>query len=174
MAIDLNGINKGVIGKKLPSDTTLNNMKKADLIKLLHIAEHNHEILAFFYGNAVKRNQENVPIPQWIPCSERLPEVEIEVLIVAKRKYRNGTYMYITTTAIYENGTILEKDSCWYWEDIEGEWSEEDDCYIIPGGWWEFKHYNGDGELNHAVDDEVIAWMPLPKPYEEEHKGCDT
>ena len=82
--------------------------------------------------------------------------------------------MYITTTAIYENGTILEKDSCWYWEDIEGEWSEEDDCYIIPGGWWEFKHYNGDGELNHAVDDEVIAWMPLPKPYEEEHKGCDT
>lgn len=102
----------------------------------------------------------------WISCSERLPEVETEVWIVAKRKWRDGTCRYITTTAMYEDGTMLENDSCWRWEDIDGEWDEEAECCIIPKGWWEWKHYNGDGELNHAVDDEVIAWQPLPAPYQ--------
>lgn len=101
----------------------------------------------------------------WIPCSERMPEVETEVLIFAKRKWKDGTFKNIITTAMYEDGTVLENDSIWRWEDIEGEWDEENDCYIILEGWWEWKHYNGDSELNHAVDDEVIAWQPLPESY---------
>lgn len=104
----------------------------------------------------------------WIPCSERLPEVETTVLIHAKRKYRDGGFRDIITTAMYEDGTMLENDSKWRWEDIEGEWDEENDCYIIPEGWWEDKRYNEDGELNHAVDDVVLAWMPLPSPYHPE------
>lgn len=67
---------------------------------------------------------------------------------------------------MYEDGTVLENDSCWRWEDIKGEGNEEEDCFIIPEGWWENKHYNADGELNHAVDDEVVAWQPLPSPYQ--------
>lgn len=51
--VDFNGFDKGVIGKKLPSDTTLNNMRKADLIELLHYAEHNHRVLAEVYKIAV-------------------------------------------------------------------------------------------------------------------------
>ena len=102
----------------------------------------------------------------WIPCSERLPEAEERVLIFAKRKYRSGGFKNIITTAMYEDGTVLENDSKWRWEDLDAEWNEED-CYIIPEGWWEDKAYNPDGELNHAVDDEVIAWMPLPEPYKE-------
>lgn len=43
--------------KKLPSDTTLSNMSKAELIKLLHIAEDNHKVLAEFYTNAVNYNK---------------------------------------------------------------------------------------------------------------------
>lgn len=101
----------------------------------------------------------------WIPCSERLPQVETEVLVCAKQKLRNGTYTYIITTAMYEDGTVLENDSVWRWEEIEGEWDEENDCYIIPEGWWENNHYNPDGVLNYAVDDEVLAWKPLPEPY---------
>ena len=102
----------------------------------------------------------------WIPCSERLPEAEERVLIFAKRKYRSGGFKNIITTAMYEDGTVLENDSKWRWEDLDAEWNEED-CYIIPEGWWEDKAYNPDGELNHAVDDEVIAWMPLPEAYKE-------
>ena len=103
---------------------------------------------------------------RWISCGERLPVAETEVQILAKRKWKDGTFNYIITNAMYEDGTVLENDSVWRWEDIEGEWNEEEDCYIIPKGWWESKHYNPDGELNYAVDDEVIAWQPLPKPYE--------
>ena len=44
--VDFNGFDKGVIGKPLPADSTLNNMKKYELIELLHIAESNHKVLA--------------------------------------------------------------------------------------------------------------------------------
>ena len=102
---------------------------------------------------------------RWIPVSERLPQTETEVFITAKRKYRDGTYREIVTTAMYEDGTVLENDSCWNWIEIDGEWDEENDCYIVPKGWWENRHYNPDEVYNNAVDDEVIAWMPLPEPY---------
>ncbi len=101
----------------------------------------------------------------WIPVAERLPEVETEVLITAVRKYMDGERRYIVTTAMYEDGKVLECDSRWSWEDIDGEWNEENDCMIIPEGWWEERHYNPDDILNNAVDGEVIAWMPKPKPY---------
>ena len=89
----------------------------------------------------------------WIPCSVAMPPVETEVFIVAKRKYLGGEVRYITTTAMYEDGTVLENDSCWRWEDIEGEWDEENDCYIIPEGWWENRHYNPDEVYNNVIDD---------------------
>ena len=101
----------------------------------------------------------------WIPVEERLPKAETEVLIVAKRKFKSGECRYVITTAMYEDGTVSEYDSCWAWEEIEGEYDEENDCYIIPEGWWENKHYNPDGVYNNPVDDEVIAWQPLPEPY---------
>ena len=101
----------------------------------------------------------------WISCSKEMPPVETEVFILAKRKFKDGTFNYIRTMAMYEDGTISECDSCWYWEDIEGEYDEENDCYIIPKGWWESRKYNTKDSLNFAVDDEVIAWQPLPQPY---------
>lgn len=60
MVTEFNGFDKGVIGKKLPSDTTLNNMKKADLIELLHLAQQNYDSLRWFYGNAVNVNIEKL------------------------------------------------------------------------------------------------------------------
>ena len=102
----------------------------------------------------------------WISCSVAMPPVETEVFIVAKRKYRGGEVRYIATTAMYEDGTVLENDSCWCWQDIEVEWEEENDYYIIPQGWWESRHYNPDDIYDNAVDDEVVAWQPLPAPYQ--------
>ena len=103
----------------------------------------------------------------WIPCSERLPVPETEVLITARRKYTNGEYREIITAALYEDGKMLESDSCWVWTDIEGKYDEENDCYIIPEGWWECRHFNADDVYNNLIDCEVIAWMPLPEPYME-------
>ena len=111
-------------------------------------------------------------IGTWIPCSERLPVVETEVLIIAKRKYSDGSYGYITTVAIYEDGTMLEEDSIWFWHDLDGDYDEEHDCYIIPEGWWEYSQYHKDEEYDNNIDDEVIAWMPLPESYKGEEKKC--
>ena len=55
------GFKHGVIGTdKMPADTTLNNMKKEDLIKLLHTAQHNYESLMWFYNNTVKVNMRSL------------------------------------------------------------------------------------------------------------------
>ena len=75
---------------------------------------------------------------------------------------------------MYEDGTVLENDSCWNWYEIDGKWDEENDCYIIPEGWWENRHYNPDDVYNNAVDDEVIAWRPLTEPYREMPKQTNA
>lgn len=45
--------NKGLFGRQLPDDSTLENMRKSELIELLHIAEHNHSVLVEAYNNVV-------------------------------------------------------------------------------------------------------------------------
>lgn len=98
---------------------------------------------------------------RWIPVSERPPECEQEVMICTKKA--------VVTSAIYEDGTIPEVDSEWHWEDIDyAGWNEEEDCGIIPEGWWENRHFNPDDVYNNPVDQEVVAWMPLPEPYQED------
>lgn len=58
--VDFNGFDKGVIGKKLPADTTLNCMRKSELIDLLHLAESNHRVLAEAYKIAVDTSKCNI------------------------------------------------------------------------------------------------------------------
>lgn len=66
-------------------------------------------------------------MPNWIPCSERLPELKTECLI---------TYLS------WSGDPVIDIDSY----DYDGE----------------------DGWFSHM--DKVIAWMPLPEPYEERSK----
>lgn len=61
----------------------------------------------------------------WIPCSERLPDVDVEVLATVD------------------------------WSDVRIAW-------LKKGGTWETDEYI-------LESDEILAWMPLPKPY----KGGD-
>lgn len=101
-----------------------------------------------------------VTVQEWISVKDRLPETETEVLILAVCGKR-----HIITTGMYEDGTKSTEDSKWWWQETDGfEYDEELDAYIIPECWWEYKHYNGDDEYNHAIDDKVTHWMPLPQP----------
>ena len=97
--------------------------------------------------------------PQWISVEDRLPEPETDVLIVCNR---NG-YVFVTP-AIYEDGKMLTQESAWNWSDIYeyGLYSEEDDDYYIPEGWWENRQFNPDDVYNNPVDCTVTHWMPLP------------
>lgn len=99
---------------------------------------------------------------EWISVKDRLPECETEVFVLAVSSYGNKTVTKTVTTAMYEDGTKPEDESQWTWEDVSMDYNEETDQYIIPEGWWEYRHY---GEsLNYAVDDKVTHWMPLPEP----------
>jgi hypothetical protein len=114
---------------------------------------------------AYKEAIEIVKKYDWIDVKDVLPKCEEEVQITTRRKYKDK-YFYIVTNAFYEDGTMLENDSDWHWNECDFEkYYDEEDCYIIDEGWWEYKHYNADDVYNNSVDDEVIAWKPLSKPY---------
>lgn len=109
-----------------------------------------------------------VPRPRWIPVSERLPKPETEVMIVC-----NGSSGRFIATAIHEDGTLFQKDSDWYWNDIweYGRYDEERDDYIIPEGWWESRYFTPDDVYNCPVDCEVTHWMPMPELPKEDNNG---
>lgn len=143
MVTEFCGFGKGVVGKKLPSDTTLNNMKKADLIKLLHTAQHNYETLMWFYNNAVNANMAQLNNNGWIPCSERLPEDETKRYIVQET-----------------NGFI---DILGFTKDAFKQ--SKFDFYEYKGK-KKALFYEWDSEYGY-IERECEAWMPLPEHYEE-------
>lgn len=140
------GFKHGVIGTdKMPADTTLNNMKKADLIKLLHTAQHNYETLMWFYNNAVKVNMAQLNNNGWIPCSERLPE-----------DCDNRFYM-----CIVENHEEDLPMFCQYDEEYGfGFWQDIYDEHTLGFVDSEFRTNE---ELGY---EKVIAWQSLPPKYE--------
>ena len=126
-----------------------------------------HDMTEQAYKNGYAKGFEDGK-PKWIPVTDRLPEPETEVLVLAERKAysfktKSVTMHHTVTTGMYEDGSKNTEDSNWWWETDGFEYDEELDAYIIPEGWWEYKHYNGDDEHNHAIDDVVTHWMPLPE-----------
>ncbi len=86
MVVEFNGFSKGVLGKKLPSDSTLNNMKKPELIKMLRLMQKNYDALASFYAIAIDTSKCNdCPLSQgWISVNDRLPDKPGSYLVVGK------------------------------------------------------------------------------------------
>lgn len=106
--------------------------------------------------------------PVWRDPKTDPPKVEEEVLIM----YQTESGECGITTAHYEDGTLLSEDSIFYWDELEKwcELDEEHDDYIIPKGWWEYRHFNPDEVFNNRVDYPVVGWMPLP-PKEVDQNG---
>ena len=91
---------------------------------------------------------------KWIPCSERTPEdcVPVNVTWINRNPetyYEKIKDVRFSDTAVYCNGR-------WFW------WSSTCIDYLKEYG-------NNDIDLVDK-DIDVIAWMPLPKAYEGEHK----
>lgn len=87
------------------------------------------------------------PEPQWIPCSERLPERII-----------NGDVETVQEFFV----TVKER---WPGE----EWKYHTDVAEFPGDYIDdvWQTYN---DWKEGQEVHVIAWMPLPEPYKEENE----
>ena len=86
------------------------------------------------------------PEPQWIPCSERMPDA-------------NGMYLV----------TMMEKAKA---EDLGFDLDEIEVHkmrYSCNAGWQIPRHIPK--WINDVITDEVIAWIPLPEPYREGEKS---
>ena len=93
---------------------------------------------AVYDGDDCKRLMEMVePKQEWTPCSERLPEDNDVYLVTAELEYDNGRICKSDELAEYEPDPFLVTGGKWY---IDG----------LPCG-------------NNRT---VIAWRPLPKPWE--------
>ena len=102
-------------------------------------------------------------MPEWISVKDRLPEAETEVFVFVKHANNHN----VITTAMYEDGKMSDEESNWHWQDIDYDYDEENDQYLIPEGWWEYRHYNPDDVYKNAIDGKVTHWMPLPEPPKE-------
>lgn len=127
----------------------------------MEIQELRNSLAVLGQANAALRDK----VPEWIPVKEWLPEPETEVLIVCNRRGCR-----FVCPAIYEDGKMLTQDSDWNWNDLYdyGTYSEDDDDYFVPQGWWEDRQFTPDDVYNNPVDCEVTHWMPLPELPEEE------
>lgn len=98
--------------------------------------------------------------PKWIPCSERLPNETV----IATVETKTFKYRYVCEAVWIPRWTrkVLFDE----WEDCS-EYKEDDDEYYALEGWYERIH-NWDEYAYVAIDDNVIAWMPLPTSYKGE------
>ena len=105
----------------------------------------------------VKKGQSAQPEPHWIPCSEKMPSETV----IATVKTKVLMHRYVCEAVWVPRWTW--KASFDAWEDCS-EYKEDDDEYYVLEVWYERVH-NWDEYAYVAIDDNVIAWMPIPIPY---------
>lgn len=99
---------------------------------------------------------------RWIPCSERLPEDTVIVTVETK----TFKHKYVCEAVwVPRWSKKAEYDN---WEDCS-EYNEDEDEYYVLEGWYERVH-NWDEYSFVGIEDDVIAWMPLPEPYKGENE----
>lgn len=115
-------------------------MTKEKIIEILEGAKDwNGDVPFEVAVKAISKMAEN--IPQWIPCSERLPKEDGTYLVYAPC-YTGGS----SSAKEWHDGVMFSKIK-------NGKWSVEHGYYKRPGC--------------------VVAWMPLPEPYQAERREDD-
>ena len=102
---------------------------------------------------------------QWIPCSERLPENRVCVMVCFREWQQYAKrYIYSVVTGWYARKHSVKEDVFSEWE-ADCDYDEDEDEFYIHEGWYEFTTQGNADLMNWYINAEVVAWMPLPKPY---------
>ena len=102
---------------------------------------------------------------RWIPVTERFPESQNPVLVVAVSKAIG--FPYIFKVAHINHHEITEDEYGWTDGEYDSEYDEENDCFWIPECWYECNAV--EDNINWVIDDDysITHWMPLPEPPKE-------
>ena len=103
-----------------------------------------------------------VTVQNWIPVSERLPESQNPVLVVAVSKGMG--FPYIFKAAHIGHQEITTDEYGWTDGEYDTEYDEENDCFWISECWYECNAV--EGNTNWVMDEDytITHWMPLPQP----------
>lgn len=109
------------------------------------------------FNRVIKKAVEALRNNQWIPCSKKMPKEHPSIFDKFKNTERWTRFMWLTqsdkvlVTSIFENGEAHTETA----NTRDGSW-----CIEVP-----------------SVKREVVAWMPMPDPYQpepEEYTGCTS
>ena len=104
---------------------------------------------------------------QWIPCSERLPDNRVCVIVCFREWQQYAKrYIYSIVTGWYARKHSVREDVFSEWE-ADCDYDEDEDEYYIQEGWYEFTTQGNFDLVSWYINVEVVAWMPLPEPYQE-------
>ena len=106
-----------------------------------------------------------VTVQNWIPVTEKLPESQKPVLVVAEDK----TFGYRRTLKAAHVAEHECSTEDYEWQEYEGEtvYDEVNDCFWIPECWYETNAVENNG--NWILDDDyrITHWQPLPEMLKE-------
>lgn len=106
-------------------------------------------------------NKNTVPKCEDKNCSD-------EALVTIEHIWSGGELYRKVVKAVYfpYHQCTLEDMGWSMYDGVPSDWeySEENDSYWIPQGWYEVSDYFEDYSYS-VITDKVIAWMKLPKPY---------
>ena len=104
---------------------------------------------------------------KWIPCSERLPEDRVSVIVCFREWQQYAKrYVYSIVVGWYARKHSVHENVFSDWE-ADCEYDEIEDESYINEGWYEFTTQGNGDLMNWYINADVIAWMELPEPYQE-------
>lgn len=113
--------------------------RKGELAKMINDAANTIELLSAKLSAANLERSSQYYHDGWIPCRERLPEEHIGFYLVTVRKMRI---------------TALNVVGC------------DNTVYDIDIARWDYDRRAPQRGYHWCKADKVIAWMPLPEPYQ--------
>ena len=106
MVVDIGEVKRHI---KPKADSTLHNMRKADLIEYIRCLEHNYNVAVSFNENQAKYIEGLGVSLGWIPVSERLPNFYPNKRRAVLVTLKDDDGKFLVTTAKYS-----EEHKYWY------------------------------------------------------------